>query len=205
MKRIITLLLLFVPLCLNAQLLGDKHRLELGVDIVKPGEMFFEVAMEEPNTASVYASYRYLLNSSLSVGARYSFVIPHDAVLSMVVPQLHYINEEYTTVDETVVINTNTNYHTLNAIVEYSMFSYGPVSLFAGAGAGMQYRYIKFDRQLNGKFDGHYFSPDLLLYIGFELFDHLRITGTHVHDLHYPVSDLPSGAPFYTISLGWSF
>lgn len=191
MKKFIILLCALLPLSLNAQKLGNHH-IEIGTGVAFPGEFLFETAAKESNTVNLYGEYRYNFTPAFSAGAVYSFVIPHKGDLS-------YTDKE---TKELVSISETTNYHTLNAIAEYKLGPYGPMCFFVGAGAGAQYRYVKYSHSL---YPAGYWSADVSIHAGLEFFEHLRLTLGHYHDLHYPISALSSGAPYYYINLGWSF
>ena len=195
MKKVFLIICLLLPVCLAARdglAVQDslavqnvrKHHFELGFGGVKPGEIFFETVSKEALSAGVYGEYRFDITPALSVGAMYSFVIPHSL--------------------ETESYVATTNYHTLNAILEYTVASYGPFGLFVGIGAGAQCRIFSSDKYGYNSSEA-YFSTDMSVHVGMEFFKHLRLTAGHMHDLHYPISILPSGAPYYFINLGWSF
>lgn len=189
MKKVLAILAIVLPLSLNAQILGEKHHLEAGLGVAVPGEMLFDQTSKESNTADIYLSYRFDLTPVISVGAIYGFVPPHDGSFQ----------------SGEITVGTKSMYHTLNAFAEFKLGTFGPMTMLAGAGGGPQYRHVVFTHMIGSSFTGDYFSADLFAYIGMELLDHLRITVGHFHDLHYPITALPNGAPYYQVNVGWSF
>jgi hypothetical protein len=189
MKKILAILALILPLSLNAQILGEKHHLEAGLGVAVPNEMLIEQTGSESNTADIYASYRFDLTPKISLGAVYSFVPNHAGVIK----------------SGDITVDTKSMYHTLNVFAEFKLGTFGPMNMYAGVGGGPQYRHASYSRMIGSSFSGDYFSGDVYAFVGMELFDHLRISIGHFHDLHYPISALPSGAPYYYVNVGWAF
>ena len=186
MKKFFIIMLVLFPVMLSAQ---GRHHFEAGAGYASPGELFFQTPLKETGAVNLYGEYRFDLTDNFAVGARYSFVTPHKS------------GEDLTS-DEKV--RNTTNYHTLNAIVEYKTGAYGPMRLFVGIGGGAQLRYV-YSPQSVQKREQWYPSADIYAHAGLEFFNHLRLTVGHSHDLHYPFSQLSTGAPFYHFSIGWSF
>lgn len=182
MKRLSVLVCILISTGLSAQILG-KHHIEVGTGLAVPKELLFANQLNEASTVNFYGEYRYDITSAFSVGAMYNFVLPHEGA------------------GETLTVMTGS--HTLNALVEYKLGPYGPMSLFLGLGAGAQMRSVTTDVQ--SSLEPYYWSTDLLVRAGLEFFNHLRVSVGHCHDLYYPLSFLSHGAPFYYINLGWSF
>lgn len=204
MKKIIILLCILMPLCLQAQEdeVVKKHHFGVGIGLAVPGEIIFEVPAQENNTVSFYGEYRYALTPSFYVGAIYSMVAPHTGEMNL---ESSFENSEGRLETKTINITTKSNYHTLNAFVEYKTVTYGNMRFYVGLGGGPQLRFASFSHQSGGKNSDYFFSADLYAYAGLELMDHLRITVGHFHDLHYPITAFPSGAPYSHISVGWAF
>ena len=182
MKKILLLSCLLISIGSVAQESVRKHHVEAGAGLAIPAEFIVTDAIKETNTLSVYGEYRYDLTPSVSVGAVYSFVLPHDIDIAFI---------------------DKTRFHTLNALVEYKFGTFGPMSMYIGGGAGVQYRKVHYTVMTSTSED--FFSGDISLHLTMELFDHLRLTFGHYHDLHYPLSFLSSGAPYYHLSVGWGF
>ena len=190
MKKIFALLTLLLPLCLNAQWLG-KHHVEIGAGAAIPGEVLVKTdAAPEASTFSVYGEYLYELTPDLSVGGVYSYVFPHIVTHPLEEGELH----------------TKDDYHTLDVLAEYKLLNSKAICVFAGAGGGPQLRRVVIDDDISWSWtEDVFFSADLYAYVGIEFRKHIRLTVGHHHDLHYPISGLPSGAPYSHISLGWAF
>lgn len=197
MKRFIILVCLLLPIMAVAQELPQespekpvkKHHFEAGAGLAIPNEFVVsDASKKEANALSLYGEYRYNLTQSLAIGAVYSFVLPH-------------VSREYEFLDSP--IQDKSMFHTLNAIVEYRFGTLGPMSMYVGGGAGMQFRNVQYG-VITSTPTG-FFSTDISLHLCLEFFNSLRITFGHYHDLHYPIAALPAGAPYYHISVGWSF
>ena len=134
----------------------------------------------------------------LGFGLQYSFVPNHKGSRDIVIPP----SDEEESVETVQTLVMTSRYHTINAIVDYKVGTFGPLSMFIGGGAGAQCRHASYSHSL---YDGYFWSTDICLYAGLELFDHLRLTLGHNHDLHAQISALPTGAPFYYINIGWAF
>ena len=211
MKKIITILCLFFPIFLSAQTIENEqetteinqpvkkargpHHFDVGVGLAMPGELF-EMSDKESNAANIFLEYRYDIAKGFSVGALYSFVTPHPGVINMT---------DSTTGEVVNTIETKDNYQTLNAIAEYKSNPYGPMCFFVSLGAGAQCRYHWSSHQQSGVQDNFYWSADVSIRAGLEFFDHLRLSVGHIHDLHYPISSLNTGAPYYFAAIGWNF
>ncbi len=187
MKKIFVLLCILVPFGLQAQILG-KHHIEPSVGLAVPGDLLYEQGFSEKTHLNLSLAYRYDISNNLSVGAQYSFVPTHSGL----------------TKSEETQIDLKTNYHSIDALVEYKMLSGGAVNFFAGIGGGVQGRYTEFPgRNID---PGFWWGPDFNLYLGVEIQKHLRVTLGHHHDLHFPFKSLSfSAAPYYYLNLGWSF
>lgn len=189
MKKIIVIIGLLLPLCLSAQ---KKHHFEAGLGYAIPAELLAEkLSTKESSTVCFYGEYRYDFTKSFSAGLQYNFVPNHSGEPLATDP-------EQAAPDFTI----NTRYHSINAVAEYRFYTSGPLTFFLGLGGGAQYRYAKFSHSLDPR---QIWSADLFVRAGLELYDHLRITLGHYHDLHYPISSLSTGAPYYYIGVGWSF
>lgn len=188
MKKIVTILFLLLPVLMPAQ---NRHHPEVGAGFAIHKELLFENSFKEDNALEAYAKYRYDLGKGFSVGAMYSFVLPHK--------HPYYMNEgEDNMMDLTFKINS----HTLDAIAEYKTERFGPMCLFAELGGGAQMCYI--DSEFKS-LRGYYYALNVYACVGLEFLDHLRVTAGHVHDLHYPFEDLSRGTSYYYFALGWSF
>ena len=189
MKKIVVIICLLLPLCLSAQ---KKHHFEAGLGYAMPAELLAEaLSTKESNTACFYGEYRYDFTKAFSVGLNYSFVPNHHG--EPMASSLSQVAPDFT---------INTRYHSINAVAEYRFFTSGSLALFAGLGGGAQYRYAKFSHSNDPR---QIWSADLFARVGLEVYDHLRITVGHYHDLHYPITALSTGAPYYYLGVGWSF
>ena len=200
MKKIIVLICLLAPFALQAQVAG-RHSFEAGLGLALPRELLYDNGngMTENITGDVYAAYRFEIVKGLSVGATLSGVFPHKIL------GIEYIESRRDETTGQIVQTTKrfektTSYGALDAIVEYKTKQIGSVNFFFGLGGGMNGRYLPIDD------DSWWFGPDMLIYAGVGIKDHLRITLGHHHDLHFPFKDLSfSAAPYYCLNLGWSF
>lgn len=205
MKKILLSAIILLPLCLTAgaQTTSQdkgKHRFDIGAGFAVPADIFVEnPAFPENNTADIVAGYRYELPSGLSFGLQYGFVPNHKGSTDIKIPAV--IGDE-TSEEKIEHVILTTRYHTINAVVEYKVGPYGPVSLVLGGGGGPQCRYANFSHMVN---PGYYWSANVNLYAGLEFFEHLRLIFGHNHDLHTPIAALGQGAPYYFINLGWAF
>ena len=205
MKKILRLASILLPLCLTAQTTAqpqnqNKHRFDIGAGYAIPADIFVEQPdFPENNTANVTAGYRFELPSGLSFGLQYGFVPNHKGSIDITIPPTPGYKDSEETVEHIIM---TTRYHTINAIVDYKVGPYGPVSFVIGGGGGPQCRYASYSHKLN---PGYYWSANVALYAGLEFFEHLRVIFGHNHDLHVPISSLPSGAPYYYVNLGWAF
>jgi len=198
MKKVLIAICILLPFSLNAQKVS-KHHFEIGTGVAVPGEFLFDNYFEEKSTLDLYGEYRYDLSKMISVGAFYSFVMPHAAELS----SKSVIDDAESAGSKTQDYDLRTMQHTLNAFVEFKTEAYGPMRFFAGLGGGVQMRTLNTNR--TGYETYNFFSADASLHAGLEFFDHLRITLGHCHDLYYPFTDLSPGAPYYFVNVGWSF
>lgn len=196
MKKLFLIAAILIPLCMTGQ---NRHRFDVGTGFVVPKEFLTdEELFPESNTVNLYGGYRYELPSGLSFGLQYSFVPNHKGSRDIVIPP----SDEEESVETVQTLVMTSRYHTINAIVDYKVGTFGPLSIFIGGGAGAQCRHASYSHSL---YDGYFWSTDICLYAGLELFDHLRLTLGHNHDLHAQISALPTGAPFYYINIGWAF
>lgn len=204
MKKMLLIILVLLPLGLSAQ---NKHHFEAGLGYALPAELVAgSLPTTESNTACFYGEYRYQFTKSLSAGLNYSFVPNHKGLPSITDP-------ERTQPDYAI----KTRYHGINAVAEYKFATSGPLAFFIGLGGGAQYRHSSFykyvDPPLTWDDDNiklntdpmKIWSADVFVRVGLEIYDHLRVTAGHFHDLHYPISAVSSGAPYYYFSVGWSF
>lgn len=189
MKRILTVLICFFPLCLNAQILGDRHHLEAGVGLALSGEVLFETDFKDAPAADLFGAYRFDITPAISLGAVYTFVAPHSGQAAV----------DY-------VAHTGGRHlytHQLDAFAEFRHDTEGPVSFFIGIGGGANLTHRKYSVDLLYR---DLFRPDVCIHVGAELYDHLRITIRHNHDLYFPFSSLVDpGFPYYCINVGWLF
>lgn len=205
MKKIILLASILLPLCLTAQTTAqpqnqNKHRFDIGAGYAIPADIFVEKPeFPENNTANVTAGYRFELPSGLSFGLQYGFVPNHKGSIDITIPPTPGYKDSEETVEHIVM---TTRYHTINAIVDYKVGPYGPVSFVIGGGGGPQCRYASYSHKLN---PGYYWSANVAFYAGLEFFEHLRVIFGHNHDLHVPITALGAGAPYYYINIGWAF
>lgn len=189
MKKIVVIICLLLPLCLSAQ---KKHHFEAGLGYTMPAELLAEkLSTKESNTVCFYGEYRYDLTKAFSVGLQYGFVPNHSG--EPLTSDVTQTAPEFT---------INTRYHSVNAVAEYRFFTSGSLTFFAALGGGAQYRYAKFSHSVDPR---QIWSADLFVRAGLEIYDHLRISVGHCHDLHYPISALSTGAPYYFLGVGWSF
>lgn len=190
MKRCILILSLILPIFANAQ---SRHHFEIGGGYVIPGDMLggndTRATRTEKNTAGVFGEYRFDLNPRMSLGLQYFFTPNHGGSTLNEVPGYAPLTFE-------------TRNHTANLLFEYKLKKVGILTPFAGIGGGLQYRWLYIQTALNSDY---YLSADLFLRFGLQLYDNLRISAGHFHDLHYPFSALSSGAPCYYIAASWAF
>ncbi len=201
MKKLVTIALMLLPLCLNGQILGEKHRLEVGAGVALPGEAMFEddEGCEYKNTVDLYAGYRYSFTDNFSVGAVYTFVAPHKG------------QRTATYDDVEIPVERSVSSHSIEVFAEYKYITNSSVNFFVGLGGGEMYSYMvetysppAMDNTVT--YDPvHVFTPGVSIYAGLELFNHLRITARHNHDLHYPITAFPHGFPYYCVNVGWAF
>ena len=189
MKKLITLLCVLLPLSLTAQ---NKHHFEAGLGLAIPTELLAEkMATKEVNTVSFYGEYRYQFTKAFSAGVNYSFVPNHSG--EPVATSSDQVKPDFT---------IRTRYHSINAVAEYRFETAGPMAFFVGLGGGAQYRYANLSHSIEPR---NIWSADVLVRAGLEVYDHLRITAGHIHDLHYPFTAISTGAPYYYFSVGWAF
>ena len=189
MKKLITLLCVLLPLGIAAQ---NKHHFEAGLGYAIPTELVAEsMSTKEVNTVCFYGEYRYQFTKAFSAGVNYGFVPNHYGEPQKTDPE--QVGPEYT---------INTRYHSINAVAEYKFATSGPLAFFVGLGGGAQYRYALFSKSKDPR---NIWSADVYMRAGMEIYDHLRITAGHIHDLHYPFSAISTGAPYYFFSAGWAF
>lgn len=204
MKRFAVIILMLLPLGLAAQ---GKHHFEAGVGYALPAELLAgSLPTQENNSICLYGEYRYQFTKSFSAGLNYGFVPGHKGLPPIT-------DAEHPQPDFAI----KTRYHGINAVAEYKFSTSGPLAFFVGLGGGAQYRnsvYYKYvepplkwdDEKLKLNSDpARIWSADVFVRVGLEIYNHLRITVGHLHDLHYPVSAISSGAPYYYFSIGWSF
>ena len=219
MKKLILSVLVLLPLSLAAQTTEQpdtqpedqpqpqtqtqpkaKHRFDIGAGLAIPADVFVEnPEFPENNTGDIVAGYRYELPSGLSFGVQYGFVFNHKGSADIKIPAVIGSKDSEETIEHIVM---TTRYHTINAIVDYKIGPYGPVSLVIGGGGGTQCRYASYSHKVN---PGYYWSANIAVYAGLEFFEHLRVTAGHNHDLHVPISALNQGAPYYYVNVGWAF
>lgn len=204
MKKIAAIFFVLLPLCLSAQ---NKHHFEAGLGYALPAELLASsLPTAENNSVCLYGEYRYQFTKSFSAGLNYSFVPDHKGLPPII-----------DTEQLTPTYAIKTRYHGINAVAEYKFSTSGPLAFFVGLGGGAQYRYSSYykyvepplkwdDAELKLNSDpSQIWSADVFVRVGIEIYDHLRITAGHLHDLHYPISAISSGAPYYYFSVGWSF
>lgn len=188
MKKILLVLFVLLPLGMAAQ---GKHHFEAGIGYAAPGELLGgELSTKEKGTATFIGEYRYNFTERIGLGLIYSFVPNHKG------------EPVVTSADETPSYSINTRYHTANLVFEYKLGKFGVFAPFVGIGGGAQYRHATMSHSI---YAHNYWSADLYLRAGFEIYDHLRLTAGHFHDLHYPFSSLGSGAPYYYFAVSWAF
>ncbi len=192
MKRIITVILCLLPLGLNAQILGPKHHLEAGIGLAVPGELLFKTDFKDSPAADFYAQYRFDITPSIAVGAIYSFVLPHKGEKVSESPSYGNISGR--------TLST----HDINAFAEFKYNTPGALDFFVGVGGGANISHLKFSESL---YYSNYLRPELSVHAGVEIYNHLRITVRHNHDIYIPSSesDIFPGFPYYSVNVGWSF
>ena len=211
MKKIILISFILLPLCLNAQQAG-KHHVEIGAGLAMPGEVLYKQNFTEDAAFDIYAAYRFNLNKELSVGATYSFVTPHQTYgdeIEKVKKDENgrvVIDSDGKTVMEKTQVQLQTFYQSLDAFAEYKTAMSGSLSFYAGLGGGMQCRYADLSVYYSSMDNKWWWGPDVMVYAGLEIMNHLRLTLGHRHDLHFPFKNATfSAAPYYYFNLGWSF
>ena len=200
MKKALAILLVLFPVCVNAQILGPKHHLELGAGLAMPGEVLFELAMKAQNTGTIYGEYRYNLTPDFALGAVYSFVIPHTSATTKETE----IGSDGTT-QTLPKLTYKDSFHTLNAIAEYRVGKSDSMGVYVGGGAGVQFYPGDWYPHRIGSGPYYPLSADLSLYFCFEFFKHLRLTVGHNHDIKYHFNPNTPIASYYYLSVGWSF
>lgn len=190
MKRYLLILTLLLPLCANAQ---SRHHFEIGGAYVICNELLAggseRTARMENNTGGIFGEYRFDLTPRLALGAQYFFVPNHPGATVNDVPDMPSLTFD-------------TRFHTANILLEYKLKTIGILTPFVALGGGAQYRWLYLQTALD---PWYYLSADIFVRFGLQVYDNLRISVGHFHDLHYPFSSLASGAPVYYIGASWSF
>jgi len=196
MKKILALLFVLLPLCGGAQILGPRHHLEAGAGVVLPKEVFYSIKNVSEPTGAVYAAYRYNLTDGLSIGAQYSYVIPHGT---------QYYSQKTDPNKEDFYREYKQQFHTLNAVLEYRLGKSDTMSTYVGGGIGVHYYYALGKRIVGYDNDMSSIFPGVNLSLSFEFFHHLRLSLGHYHDITYHFYPNNPVASYYNLSVGWSF
>lgn len=196
MKKLAALVFILLPLCASAQILGEKHRLELGAGLAIPKEFLYEVKNESKTSAAVYGAYRYSLTPDFSVGALYSFVVPHATKYYPPTAES----------EEVFYVDYKQQFHSLSAVAEYRIGKSDSMGVYVGGGVGVHYYYAVMVNPYTGRDPNMTcLYPGVNLYMSFEFFKHLRMTVGHYHDLQYHFIPNNPVASYYSLSVGWSF
>ena len=186
MRKILAILLALLPVCMSAQ---NRHHAEAGFGYAIPAELMAEsLSTKESRTVCLYGEYRFQFTKGFSAGVNYAFVPNHKG-------EPLPVDSSETTPEFTI----KTRYHSINAVAEYKYGVSQAMSFFVGLGGGTQYRYATFSHSLTPR---NIWSADVFMRAGLEIYDHLRFTVGHVHDLHYPFEKISTGAPYYYFSVG---
>ena len=188
MKRILIVLLCLLPLGLNAQILGERHHLEAGIGAAIPGEFFFETDFNDKTTVDLYGEYRFDITPAIALGAIYTFVGEHTGLPAT---------------EDGNISSRKLSSHGINAFAEFKYRTGGPVNFFIGLGGGAGITHLKFSESTTYS---NFLRPEASVHAGLEIYDHLRVTIRHNHDLYFPFSSMVDrGFPYYCVNIGWSF